>query len=89
MLLAASCVTHRLTVAVTPGAGTRVLAGTGGSRMRAIPLRRGAGLLTLPATRPLTSLVYVRRGRSTRVRIGAPAGARQCGWSAAPQIKLR
>ena len=88
VLLAASCVTHRLTVAVTPGAGTRVLAGTGGSRMRAIPLRRGAGLLTLPAARPLTSLVYVRRGRSTRVRIGAPAGARQCGWSAAPQIKL-
>jgi hypothetical protein len=87
VLLAVSCATHRLTVAVTPGAGARVLANTGASRPRAIPLRHGAGLLTLPASRPLRSLTYVRRGRSTTVRISAPAGARQCGWSAAPHVK--
>jgi hypothetical protein len=86
VLLAAPCATHRLTVAVTPGAGTRVIAVTGGSGSRAIPLRHGAGLLTLASTRSLRSLSFVRRGRATRVRIGAPAGARQCGWSAAPQV---
>jgi hypothetical protein len=84
VLLHASCVSHRLTVAVTVAEGTRVRAGG-----RTIRLRRGAGLLTLPSKRPLKALTFVRKGKSQRVRIDAPAGARQCGWSAAPSVTLR
>ena len=79
------CTTHRLTVAVTALAGSRVTADTGrGSR--ALGLRRGAGLLTLPASRGLRSLSVVRRGhRTLRIPVHAPAGAKQCGWETAPE----
>jgi len=86
VLLAASCVTHRLSVAVRARAGTRVLADVGASKPRRLPLRSGTGLLTLPATSPLRALTFVRRGRARRVRIDAPPAARQCGWSFLPDV---
>jgi hypothetical protein len=84
VLLHASCDSHRLTVAVTVAEGTRVRADG-----RAIRLRRGAGLLTLSSKRPLNALTFVRKGKTSRIRIAAPAGATQCGWSAAPSVRLR
>jgi hypothetical protein len=88
ILLDASCASHRLTVAVAVSAGTRVLADTGRAHARAIALHAGAGLLTLPSSRPLRSLTFVRDGKRTRVRLDAAPGARQCGWSLAPQVTL-
>lgn len=82
-LLHASCVTRRLTVAVSVRSGTRVLADVGTATPRRLRLRNGVGLLTLPASRPLRALTFIRRGRARRVRLQAPPGARQCGWSAA------
>jgi len=84
VLLHASCQSHRLTVAVTVAVGTRVRADG-----RAIRLRRGAGLLTLSSKRALKSLTFVHKGKSSRVRIAAPAGVTQCGWRAAPSVTLR
>jgi hypothetical protein len=84
VLLHASCESHRLTVAVTVAEGSRVRADG-----RPIRLRRGAGLLTLSSNRPLKALTFVRKGKSSRLRIAAPAGATQCGWSAAPSVTLR
>ena len=84
VLLHASCDSRRLTVAVTVAEGTRVRADG-----RAIRLRRGAGLLTLSSKRPLDALTFARKGKTSRIRIAAPAGATQCGWSAAPSVTLR
>jgi hypothetical protein len=84
VLLRSDCATHRLTVAVAVAAGTRVFARTSASHVRPIRLRRGVGLLTLPAARGLRSLTFLRDGHRGRVRLDAPPGARQCGWSAAP-----
>jgi hypothetical protein len=84
VLLRSDCATHRLTVAVAVEAGTRAFARTGGSRVLPIRLRRGAGLLTLRAASGLKELTFLRKGRRSRMRVDAPAGARQCGWSAAP-----
>ncbi|MEY2440902.1 MAG: hypothetical protein QOJ46_328 [bacterium] len=89
VLLDAPCETHRLTVAVAVDAGTRVFATSGASRVRPIGLRRGAGILTLPARTGLRALTFVRKGRRNRVRVDAPPGTRQCGWTAAPDIRLR
>ncbi len=81
------CTTHRLTVAVTALAGSRVTADTGRGP-RVLALRRGAGLLTLPASRGLRSLSIVRRGhRTLRIPVHAPAGAKQCGWATAPTLR--
>jgi hypothetical protein len=89
VLLDASCVTHRLTVAVVAAPGTRVRAHVDGAAPRSLRLRNGVGLLTLPASKPLRSLTLTRRGRSQRVQIQAPAGARQCGWNGARKIEQR
>lgn len=88
VLLAAPCTTHRLTVAVAVAAGTRVFASTRASRVRPIRLRRGAGLLTLPAGTGLKTLTFVRKGHRSRLRVGAQPGMRQCGWTAAPDVAL-
>jgi hypothetical protein len=90
VLLDASCVTHRLTVAVAVRSGMRVLAevGTAGSRRR-VKLRNGAGLLTLRAQDSLRALAFVRNGRTRRVRLNAPPAARQCGWHSAPDVESR
>jgi len=87
VIVGVPCTTHRLTVAVTAAAGARVTADTGrGSRV--LTLRRGAGLLTLPASRGLRSLSIARRGRRTvRAGIHAPPGAKQCGWKATPALE--
>lgn len=82
ILLRAACTTRRLTVAIGAAAHTRVLADTGTAR-RAITLRGGAGLLTLAPSSPLRSLTVIHGSRTTRVRIDAPPGARQCGWLSA------
>lgn len=89
VIVGVPCTTHRLTVAVTALAGSRVTADTGrGSRV--LTLRRGAGLLTLPASRGLRSLSIARRGRRTlRIPVHAPAGAKQCGWETAPELAGR
>ena len=87
MLLEASCVTHRLTVAVVAASGTRVRADAGASSARPLRLRNGVGLLTLPASRPLRALTVTRRGRTRRVQIRAPAAARQCGWKAIRKLE--
>lgn len=89
VIVGVPCTTHRLTVAVTALAGSRVTADTGrGSRV--LTLRRGAGLLTLPASRGLRSLSVARRGRRTlRIPVHAPAGAKQCGWETAPELAGR
>jgi hypothetical protein len=84
VLLHSSCESHRLTVAVTVAEGTRVRADG-----RPIRLRRGAGLLTLSSKRSLDALTFVRKGKTSRIRIAAPAGATQCGWSAAPSVTPR
>jgi hypothetical protein len=82
-VLGTPCTSHRLTIALAAPAGTRVIARLGGGRAVGVPLRRGAGLLTLPSSRGLRGLSVVRHGRTRRVRIDAPAGARQCGWQIA------
>ncbi len=95
-LLHASCVTHRLTLAVaaTDEYGPRlenqraqrtyrVFADVGARRARAIPLRAGAAVLTLPSTRGLRAVTFVREGKREKIRLDAPRGAAQCGWSAA------
>ena len=83
-LLAASCATRRLTVAVGAPAGARVIARLAGGRARALKLRDGAGLLTLSRSSGLRSLSIGRRGARTRtLRMDAPAGVKQCGWRAA------
>ena len=96
VLVHASCVTHRLTLAVAisdPSAqrgeiqraqsAYRVFADVGARRARAIPLRAGAAVLTLPSTRGLRSVTFVREGKREKIRVDAPRGAAQCGWSAA------
>ena len=83
ILLRAACTTRRLTVAIGAAAHTRVLADTGTATRRAITLRGGAGLLTLAPSSPLRSLTVIHGSRTTRVRIDAPPGARQCGWLSA------
>ncbi len=83
-LLAASCATRRLTVAVAVPPGARVIARLTGGRTRRLALRRGAGLLTLAPAAGLRSLTMLRPGRSPRaLGVNAPAGAAQCGWRAA------
>jgi len=83
-LLAASCATRRLTVAVAVAPGARVLARLSGGRTRRLALRQGAALLTLPPAAGLRSLTMLRPGRSPRaLGVDAPAGAAQCGWRAA------
>jgi hypothetical protein len=83
-LLAASCATHRLTVAVAVPPGARVVARLTGGRTRRVALRKGAALLTLAPSTGLRSLTMLRPGRSTRaLRVNAPPGAAQCGWRAA------
>jgi hypothetical protein len=85
VLIAASCGSRRLTVAVAVAvdAGTRVLDDTGAPALRPLTLRNGAGLLTLPSRSPLRSLTIIRRKRTTRLRVDAPPAERQCGWTAA------
>jgi hypothetical protein len=80
VLLDASCVTQRLSVGIVALPGTRVFADTGGRIKPRVRLRRGVGVLTLPAGRPLRSLTVIRGSRKWRVAIGAPPAARQCGW---------
>ena len=87
VLLAASCATRRLSVGIAVRAGTRVVADTGGTTRRAVRLRRGKAVLTLPGARPLRSLTFIRRGRKRRVEIGAPPAARQCGWHFSPDVE--
>lgn len=88
LLLDASCITRRLTVAVAVRPGTRVLIGTGVAAPRRLRLRNGAALLTLrPGTR-LRSLAFLRKSRTRRVRLNAPPAAHQCGWRLAQQILL-
>ena len=87
VLLAASCATRRLSVGIAARAGTRVVADTGGTTRRAVRLRRGKAVLTLPGARPLRSLTFIRRGRKRRVEIGAPPAARQCGWHFSPDVE--
>jgi hypothetical protein len=89
VLIDASCTTRRLTVAVAVPAGTRVLASTGGSRIRPIALRRGAGVLALPAGVGLRAMTFVRKGRRTRLRLDAPPASSQCGWRLAPPVASR
>ena len=86
ILLDASCVPRRLSVAVVTRPGTRVLADLGTSTPRRLRLRNGIGLLTLPAARPLRALTFIRNRSVRRVRIAAPPAARQCGWAAARAI---
>jgi len=86
ILLDASCVPRRLSVAVVTRPGTRAFADVGLSKPRRLRLRNGIGLLTLPAARSLRTLTLVHRGRVRRVRIDAPAAAKQCGWSAGRDI---
>ena len=81
LMLEASCATRRLTVAVAVRAGIRVLAEIGTATPRRLRLRDGAGLLTLRSGRPLQALRLIGKGRTQRVRIDAPPGAAQCGWS--------
>jgi hypothetical protein len=86
VLLRSSCATRRLTIAVTAPAGSRVVAATGAGRSRTIALRRGVGLVTLAPSGGVRSLTIVRppgRDRTRTLVLRAPAGARQCGWSAA------
>ena len=87
VLLAASCATRRLSVGIAVRSGTRVVADTGGTTRRAVRLRRGKAVLTLPGARPLRSLTFIRRGRKRRVEIGAPPAARQCGWHFSPDVE--
>ena len=87
VLLNASCVTRRLTVAVVAAPGTRVRADVGAASTRRVRLRNGVGLLTLPASRPLQALTVIRNGRSRRVQIRAPAAGRQCGWEVIRRIE--
>lgn len=86
ILLDASCVPRRLSVAVVTRPGTRAFADVGLPKPRRLRLRNGIGLLTLPAARPLRTLTFIDKGRVRRVRINAPAAARECGWSAAREI---
>lgn len=86
VLLDASCATKRLSAGIAVRPGTRVVADTGGKFRRAVRLRRGVGVLTLPAGRPLRALTFIRGSRKRRVEIGAPPGARQCGWHLAPAV---
>lgn len=86
VIVGVPCKTHRLTVAVTAAAGSRVTVDTGRGR-RVLPLRRGAGLLTLPPSRGLRALSIARRGYGTlRIPVRAPPGAKQCGWEATPEL---
>jgi hypothetical protein len=87
VLLAASCVTHRLSVAIAVRAGTRVVADMGGATRRTVRLRRRMAILTVPGARPLRSLTFIRKGRKRRVQIGAPPAARQCGWHFSPDVE--
>ena len=87
VLVAASCATRRLSVGIAVRSGTRVVADTGGTTRRAVRLRRGKAVLTLPGARPLRSLTFIRRGRKRRVEIGAPPAARQCGWHFSPDVE--
>ena len=89
VLLAASCATRRLTVAIALTAGARVLADTGAATPRRVSLHDGAGLLTLAPGSPLRSLTIIRGRRTRRVRLDAPPGNRQCGWTATPQLDQR
>jgi hypothetical protein len=89
VLLAASCATHRLTVAVAFAAGARVFADTGAASARRFSLRDGAGLLTLAPGSPLRSLTIIQGRRTRRVALAAPPGDRQCGWTATPLLGLR
>jgi hypothetical protein len=87
ILLDASCATHRLTVAVAAGAGTRAIARTSDGRDRRIALRRGVGVLTLARSLGVRSLSIVSPGAKPRtVALHAPAGGAQCGWDAAGEM---
>jgi len=80
-IVSASCATHRLTAAVAAARGARVFVRDGRGVRRAVPLRAGAAVLTLPAGTGLASLTVERRGRRTaRVPVHAPAATEQCGW---------
>lgn len=84
-ILSASCATHRLTVAVLVDAGEQVRAGVAGGRTLAVPLRAGAGLVTLRPTDALRSIGVVRHGaRTVSVAVTAPPAAAQCGYVATP-----
>jgi len=84
VLLAASCASRRLTVAVAVPPGARVLARLSRGSDRRMALRGGAALLTLPPATGLRSLTMLRRGSPARsLRLNAPAGSAQCGWRAA------
>ena len=86
ILLDASCVPRRLSVAVVTRPGTRAFADVGLSNPRRLRLRNGIGLLTLPASRPLRTLTFIRKRHVQRFRIDAPPAARECGWAAARAI---
>jgi len=88
VLLEASCVTKRLSAGFVVRPGTRVFADTGRKLKRPVRLRRGVGVLTLPPGRPLRSLTLIRGKERRHVPIGAPAGAKQCGWHLAPSIDV-
>jgi hypothetical protein len=87
VLLDASCVTKRLSVAIAVRSGIRVVADTGSRYRRAVRLRRGLAVLTLPPGRGLRSLTFIRNGRRDHVEMGAPPGAKQCGWHLAPSVE--
>lgn len=87
VLLDASRVTHRLSVGIAVRTGTCVVADTGGATRRAVRLRHRMAVLTLPGSRPLRSLTFIRRGHRRHVDIGAPPAACQCGWHFSPDIE--
>ena len=88
ILLDVPCATHRLSAGIAVRAGTRVVAETGPvRRRRAVRLRNGVAVLTLPAGRSLRSLTFTRKGRARDVTIAAPPGARQCGWHLVPDVE--
>ena len=86
VLLDASCATRRLSVGIAVAAGTRVVADTGSRFRQSVRLRNGAAVLTLRPARPLRALTFIRKQRKRRVEIGAPAGAKQCGWRLRPSV---
>lgn len=82
VLLDVSCSTRSSTVAVLARPGSRVSVRDSRGRARRLVARRGGAIAVLPPSVGVEDVTVARGRDRQRIRLAAPAGARQCGYRA-------